>query len=224
MRWLVFLFIAFAGNDLVAQRLSPRSLQLSAPIINCTPVKDQYLSATCWSFSSNSFLETELLRKGKGKLDLSEMYIARFSMKRKIALHVQLKGKNYFTPGGQFHDVIWVIRHYGMVPEEAYPGKPDGQDRHNHAELDTLLTHFVKEQVDAGITGLDAKQNHYVDSLLDHYLGPVPEHFLCAGKNYTPRTLICMQMIMWRSLPTPITRFTNHLCWKTNTTGPAMPI
>ncbi|MBK7291820.1 MAG: hypothetical protein IPI78_17170 [Chitinophagaceae bacterium] len=60
-------------------------------VIGCTPVKDQYMSGTCWSFASNSFFESELIKKGKGNLDLSEMFVARYSMKRKIERHLQLK-------------------------------------------------------------------------------------------------------------------------------------
>ena len=33
--------------------------------LKATPVKDQYSSGTCWSFSTCSFIESELLRMGK---------------------------------------------------------------------------------------------------------------------------------------------------------------
>ena len=39
-----------------------------------TSIKDQHRSSTCWSFSSLSFLEAELLRMGKGTYDFSEMF------------------------------------------------------------------------------------------------------------------------------------------------------
>ena len=41
--------------------------------IPCTPVKDQYRSGTCWSFSTISYLESELLRTGKGEYDLTDI-------------------------------------------------------------------------------------------------------------------------------------------------------
>ncbi|MBL0270109.1 MAG: hypothetical protein IPP99_15965 [Chitinophagaceae bacterium] len=75
---------------------------LKPSVVPFTPVKDQYLSATCWSFSSTSLLESELIRMGKGETDISEMFIARHSMMRKIKRHLQLKGGNFFTPGGSF--------------------------------------------------------------------------------------------------------------------------
>ena len=42
-----------------------------------TSVKNQYRSGTCWSFSGISFIESELIRKGKGEYDLSEMFVVR---------------------------------------------------------------------------------------------------------------------------------------------------
>ena len=37
-----------------------------------TSIKNQNRSSTCWSFSALGFLESELLRLGKGEYDLSE--------------------------------------------------------------------------------------------------------------------------------------------------------
>ena len=41
--------------------------------VGITPVKNQHRSSTCWAFSAIGFLESELLRMGKGEYDLSEM-------------------------------------------------------------------------------------------------------------------------------------------------------
>jgi len=176
-------------NFCEAQKLRRLDLGLTTPTQQyCTSVKDQYISSTCWSFSSISLLESELLKKGKGEVDLSEMFIARYSMKRKIHRHLKLKGGNFFTPGGQFHDAVWVIKNFGMMPEEAYSGKGQGELNHNHADLDTVFSWFVKDCVDKGITELDEKQNTFVDSVLDYYLGTVPATFNYKGHTYTPHS------------------------------------
>ena len=73
------------------------------------------------------------------------MFIARYSMMRKIQRHLKLKGGNFFTPGGQFHDAVWVMKNFGMVPEEVYSGKGRGEMNHNHAEMDTVFSRFVKD-------------------------------------------------------------------------------
>ena len=39
------------------------------------PVRDQNKSGTCWCFSSNSFFENEIIRKGHKPVDLSEMFV-----------------------------------------------------------------------------------------------------------------------------------------------------
>ncbi len=44
-------------------------------IIPVTDVKNQYRSGTCWSFSTLSFLEAEMIRMGKKHTDLSEMFV-----------------------------------------------------------------------------------------------------------------------------------------------------
>ena len=45
-----------------------------------TSIKNQNRSSTCWSFSSLGFLESELLRTGKGEYDLSEMFVVHHTM------------------------------------------------------------------------------------------------------------------------------------------------
>ena len=45
--------------------------------IETTDVKSQGNTGTCWCFASTSFIESELLREGKGKHDLSEMFIVK---------------------------------------------------------------------------------------------------------------------------------------------------
>jgi C1A family cysteine protease len=51
--------------------------------LGSTPVKNQYKSSTCWSFSAESMLESEVLRSGKGPIDLSGMWIVRMRILKK---------------------------------------------------------------------------------------------------------------------------------------------
>ena len=55
-----------------------------------TPVKNQYRSGTCWSFSALSFLESELLRMEKGEYDLSEMFVVRNAYEEKADRYVRV--------------------------------------------------------------------------------------------------------------------------------------
>ena len=45
--------------------------------LGATPVQNQNKSGTCWVYSTNSFLESELRRMGKPAVDLSEMFVVR---------------------------------------------------------------------------------------------------------------------------------------------------
>src|SRR6188768_3851202 len=49
------------------------------PVLNleCTDVKNQGSSGTCWSYSTNSFLESEMIRMGKKPVDIAEIFTAR---------------------------------------------------------------------------------------------------------------------------------------------------
>ena len=209
-RNLLLLFL-FAFTFSYSQELSIGILGLKPPQLSYgTSVKDQYMSSTCWSFSSMSLLESELLKKGKGSVDLSEMFIARYSMIRKIQRHLKLKGSNFFTPGGQFHDAIWVIKNYGMVPEEAYPGKGRGELNHNHAEMDTVFSRLIKDCVSKGMTELNGKQNIFIDSVLNYYLGKVPDKFVYGGKNYTPHTFMHEYIDLEPDDYVEITSYTHH--------------
>ena len=205
---LLFLFFTVTGK---AQLLQRAGLGLIPPAnYQCTPVKDQYLSSTCWSFSSVSLVESELIRNGKGKQDLSEMFIARHSMERKIARHLQLKGGNFFTPGGQFHDAVWVLKNFGAMPEEAYSGKGRGEQKHDHAEMDTLLKEFTDYCISKGITKLDTKQQAFLDSTLDYYYGKLPVSFLYRGKTYTPQTFLRQYLQINPDDFAEITSYTRH--------------
>ncbi|MDZ4793689.1 MAG: C1 family peptidase [Bacteroidota bacterium] len=215
MRRLFFLPFLLLFSYCEAQKLNRAALGLVAPKNSiCTAVKDQYMSSTCWSFSSTSLLESELMKMGKGKIDLSEMFIARYSMLRKIHRHLKLKGGNFFTPGGQFHDVVWVMKNFGLVPEEAYSGKTQGAFNHHHAEMDTIFSRFVKDCVKAGITELDTKQDAWVDSVLNEYLGPVPPEFVYKERTYTPHSFLEQYLELNPDDYIEITSYTHHPFYK----------
>lgn len=152
--------------------------------IPCTPVKDQYRSGTCWSFSGLGFLEAEMLRIGKPVTDLSEMFIVYHAYSDKATKYVRLHGSLNFGAGGAFHDVTNVIKKYGIVPEEVYKGLNYGEEKHVHGELDRILNDQVKAVVDNPNKKLTTVWHDAFDSTLDSYLGKLPEKFTYQGKEY----------------------------------------
>ncbi len=157
-------------------------------VLKDTPVKDQNRSGTCWSFSGLGFLEAEMLRLGKPEIDLSEMFIVWHTYDEKAVKHVRLHGNLNFAAGGAFHDVINMIRNYGIVPEEIYHGLHYGEEKHVHGEMDRVL----KEQVDAVILNRNKKLStawrDAIRGTLNSYLGEIPETFEFEGKEYTPKS------------------------------------
>jgi len=186
---MFLILIFFFAVQTFAQNVIPEisSIKISHSIL-CTPVKDQYLSSTCWSFASNSFIESEILKKKGIKTDLSEMFIARCSYINKVYQYLSQNGKVFFTPGGQFHDVIKVIKQYGMMPESAYSGKIHGEVNHNHSELDTIMKYYVEELLAKHKKTLSPSDLNFLNTTLDNYLGKVPPTFLFNGKTYIPKT------------------------------------
>ena len=88
IRRLAFTFIVLGiFISLIAQDTTGYTFTIIKEI-PATPVKNQYRSGTCWSFSGISFFESELLRKGKGEFDLSEMFIVRNTYAEKARKYV----------------------------------------------------------------------------------------------------------------------------------------
>ncbi|HSU28722.1 MAG TPA: C1 family peptidase [Chitinophagaceae bacterium] len=156
--------------------------------VQCTSVKDQGQSPTCWVFGTNSLFESDMIKKYHLQLNLSEMFIARYAYIDKAITWLASGGKTYFEGGGQFHDVIRVVEHYGMVPEEAYTGRPYGNYSHNHAGLDTAMKRYLQSVLDKGISKLSDIEVANINDTLDKYLGKVPERFWFDNKEYSARS------------------------------------
>jgi bleomycin hydrolase len=157
-------------------------------ILPSTPVKDQYRSGTCWSFSAVSFYESELLRIGKGEYDISEMYVVRNSYYDKAVKYVRVHGNLSFSQGGGYLDVGNSFRDHGMVPESAYPGLNYGTDKHVHGELENIFKAFVAAVVENKNKTLSTAWKPAFDGMLDAYFGKKPETFMYNGKEYTPQS------------------------------------
>ena len=156
--------------------------------IEATDVQSQGRTGTCWSFSSLSFFESELLRMGKGKHNLSEMFIARKAYEEKAVNYVRMHGNFNFGPGGAFHDIPYVAKRHGLMPEEAYMGLGYGADRHNHSEMDAILRATVEQVIKNPQGTLTPSWKKAVSGILDAYLGEVPSEFEYQGKKYTPQS------------------------------------
>ncbi len=172
-----------------------------------TPIEDQAKSNTCWSFSSLSYIESELLRMGKPVVNLSEMFIVYHSYLEKAEKYVRMHGNTTFAAGGAFHDSFDMIKKYGIVPQSVYTGFTNGETKINHIKLDSLL----KRMVDSIVQQKVVSKNWYapIQNTLDDYLGKMPDNFELEGKKYTPLSFASTLGLNYSNY-IEITSFTHH--------------
>ena len=153
-----------------------------------TSVKDQARAGTCWSWSTVSFFESEMMRMGKDSVSLSAMYVVRHAYNDKAAKYVRLHGHLNFAVGGAFCDVSYVIKNYGIVPMEVYQGLEYGEENHAFSEIDAVLKGYVDAVLKNPNKKLSTAWKKGFLGILDAYLGEEPGSFSWKGKEYTPRT------------------------------------
>lgn len=215
--WLFILTALFTGplnaQDTLTNKTGSRYRFTQVYNLAGTAVKDQCKTATCWSFSTLSLLESELLRTGKGNHDLSEMYVVRWGYVEKAINYIRMNGKCNFEQGGEAHDIPYLISKYGIVPEEVYKGLEYGQNRHNHDEMLALLQGMM-EKLKTNPGGTYSKVwIKAVEGVLDAYLGKVPEKFTYRGKEYTPKSF-AQELGLNMDDYAAITSFTHHALYK----------
>ncbi len=186
---LLLVSFMFSGPGLeAAAKKAPREAYVFKKTLELphTPVKNQSRTGTCWAFATVSFLESELLRQGRGEFDLSEMFIVRHTYPRKALSYIRNHGLANFSQGGQSHDVIDVIKAHGMVTEEMYNGMIVDLKRHNHGEMVAVL----KAMLDAVLQKRGGRVSQLwptaLEALLDIYLGRVPQKVSYQDEEMTP--------------------------------------
>ncbi|WP_130734628.1 C1 family peptidase [Flavobacterium sp. J27] len=163
--------------------------------LECLPVISQDKTGTCWSFSTSSFLESEIIRLTGKKIDLSEMYQVRTTYPKKAFNYIMRQGKAQFSEGGLSHDVINSIVTDGLVPVMSYSGLSEEEKNHNHAELVAVLEAMAKTYVENPGKQLSSKWKTAINAVLDVYLGTIPNEFTYEGKQYTPQSFLEMTKI-----------------------------
>ncbi len=157
-------------------------------LIDRTAIKNQHKSGTCWIYSTHSFLESELMRMGKGEQDLSEMYIARAGYLEKADIYIHRQGASSFGQGAENHDVMKLISKYGIVPQSVYTGFPQGEDKPVHGEMEGVLKAICDAMIKVPDGKLSPNWRKVYMGALDGYFGTPPTSFTYQGKNYTPQS------------------------------------
>ena len=160
-----------------------------------TSVKNQNRAGTCWCYSTLAFIESELIRMGKGEHDLSEMFIVHNTYLDRADRAVRTHGDVSFSQGGSFYDVLYGMKAFGLVPEaEMRPGVMYGDTLSVHNELTAVSDAVVAAIAKGKLRSLQKDANNQmlwkkaIESIHDIYLGERPEKFTYNGKEYTPKS------------------------------------
>jgi len=156
--------------------------------IENTSVKAQGSSGTCWSYSANSFLESEMIKNGKKPVELSQIFSARNAYLEKARMYVRMHGAVALGEGGQFHDVVNMYAKYGAVPQSVYTGLNYGTDKNQFAEMSAVLDAMLEAIIKNPNKKLTPNWDKAYAAVLDSYLGEYPKKFKWNGKDYTPET------------------------------------
>jgi bleomycin hydrolase len=186
-------FVAFAQDDLIKKieaNKGENTKLVFTDVINLerTSVKNQGSSGTCWSYSTNSFLESEILRTKKKNIDISDIYSVRCAYIEKAENYVRLHGNLLWGDGGAAHDVINMYAKYGALPQEVYTGLNYGTTKNQFGEMQAVLEGMLKGVVANKNGKLTPNWKPAFQKVLDTYLGEVPTEFMYEGKKYTPQT------------------------------------
>jgi bleomycin hydrolase len=224
MRFLLSVFALTSATVAIAQTATPATTNAIDYTINkpgssyaftpgkllaATPVEDQCRTSTCWSYSTLSLLESELIRLGKGQHNLSQMYVARCAYTEKAKTYLRMNGNHSFDQGGEGWDIPSIVSQYGMVPESVYTGLKNGATRHDHSEMIAVLKGFMGALVKRETGTYTESWLPAFEGILDAYLGPIPKEFTYEGKTYTPQTFAA-SLGLNMSDYVALTSFTHH--------------
>lgn len=193
--WLVLGLLSsvslFAQDELIKKVINNASLnsrfefkeEINLPT---TSVKSQGSAGTCWSYSGNSFLETEMIRNGQQPVDLAEIFTARQVYLGKARNFILFNGNLGLGDGGETHDVLNIFRKNGAMPQQAYTLEDYGKGVIKSSEFQegfkAILDGYVKNP---------SKNPSWVQDInayMDEKLGKLPETFEYQGKSYTAKT------------------------------------
>lgn len=183
----------FAQDDLIKKVISNGSSNAKFAFTDMidlekTSIKNQGSAGTCWSYSGNSFIESEMMRMGKQPVELAPVYTARMVYLSKARNYVLLNGNMGLGDGGETHDAINIYKKFGVMPKVAYTGDDYGKGTVKSGEFQKgykeILDNYIKsEDPNKGTSWVAA-----INSYLDEKLGQLPETFVYAGKTYNAKS------------------------------------
>ncbi len=166
----------------------PETISDFKPVQHLSPL-NQDSTLICWSFSTSSFLESELSRLGLEPVRLSVVYPVYYIFVEKAKRYLHTRGGSRFAPGDLFTGVLDIVKEYGAIPAEAYGNKVEGSNTFNHNTLYRELAQLMERVKREGLWN-EKNVLPQVRRILDRHLGAPPARFSWKGKTYTPQTFV----------------------------------
>ena len=176
-----------------------------------TSIKDQNRSGTCWDYSTLSYFEAEILKKTGKTYDLCEAFVANKTYMDRAIQVLRLQGDCQFAQGGAAYDVYYVLKNYGICPEDAMPapGSMQGDSLFNFNEFFSIMSPYVDAVAKNKASKISPQWKVGLQGILDAYLGKCPETFTYEGKTYTPQSYAASLGLDWNDYVS-ITSYTHH--------------
>ena len=172
----------------VSHIAKPASPAVFSQAFHFPPVA-QYLTGTCWSFSTVSFYESEVYRLSGQKIKLSEIWVVYWEYVEKMRRFVRERGDSLIDEGSESGAIARIWKQYGAVTEAAYPGVLSNDGRHDHSRLIEQLKE-LSEWVKAHDVWDEDRVLAMTRAILDRELGAPPQRLTYEGKEYTPQQFL----------------------------------
>ncbi len=166
----------------------PASPDIFEKAFHFPPIR-QYLTGTCWCFSTTSFLESEVYRLTGQKIKLSEMYTVYHEFLEKAQRYVKERGDSYFNEGSEGNVVMKIWEKYGVVPAEAYRGILKDDNLYDHSQMVSEMKAYLKYIKDHDFWNEDLVLES-LKVIMNKYMDQTPERFFYNGKEMTPRQFL----------------------------------
>ena len=209
---IMALTASLSAQTINFQRPEPKKPQFTiVKEIPITSVKNQARSGTCWNYSTLSFFEAEILKKSGKTYDLCEMFVCNKNYMDRAIVKVRMHGDAQFSQGGSAYDVLYVLKTYGICPEEAMPlpGTMYGDTLNNFNEFFAVMEPYVDAVAKSTAKTITNTWQNGLQGILDAYLGRCPETFTYEGKTYDPKSFAASLGLNWNDYIS-ITSYTHH--------------
>ena len=189
---IMALLATFAIGANAQEKVDNKPVFTTVKEIPITSIKDQNRSGTCWAYSTLSYFEAEILKATGKTYDLCESFVANKTYMDRATQVIRLHGDCQFSQGGSAYDVLYVLKHYGICPEDAmpFPGSLYGDSLNNFNEFFSLMSPYVDAIAKNKATKISNQWKPGLQGILNAYLGECPANFTFEGKSYTPETFV----------------------------------